>query len=100
MASLRVPISVHGLDHAITVSVGVTYPSLMALHGQEGLSASDVVEEADAAMYWAKQEGKDRVGVFASDLSTTPLCTECVGHRPRTVPLRSVGRPCRPGPDL
>ncbi len=69
VASLRVPISVHGLDHEITVSVGVTYPSLMAIHGQGGLSASDVVEEADAAMYWAKQEGKDRVGVFASDLS-------------------------------
>ncbi len=69
VASLRVPISVHGLDHAVTVSVGVTYPSLMTLHGHGGLSASDVVEEADAAMYWAKQEGKNRVGVFASDLS-------------------------------
>lgn len=69
VASLRAPISVHGLDHEVTVSVGVTYPSLMALHGRGGLNASDVVEEADAAMYWAKQEGKNRVGVFASDLS-------------------------------
>jgi diguanylate cyclase len=69
VTSLREPITVHGLDHEVTVSVGVTYPSLMAIGGHGGLSASDVVEEADAAMYWAKQEGKDRVGVFAPELS-------------------------------
>ena len=71
--SLRTPITVHGVDHHVTVSVGVTYPSLIALDGRGGLTAADVVEEADAAMYWAKQEGKDRVGVFDAGLGAGAL---------------------------
>ncbi len=62
--ALRVPITVQGVEHRVTASVGITYPAVLALD-HPGMTASDVVEEADAAMYWAKQEGKNRVEVFA-----------------------------------
>jgi len=63
--ALRVPITVQGVEHRVTASVGITYPSALALDHAGTMTASDVVEEADAAMYWAKQEGKNRVEVFA-----------------------------------
>ncbi len=63
--ALRVPITVQGVEHRVTVSVGITYPSALALDHAGTMTASDVVEEADAAMYWAKEEGKNRVEVFA-----------------------------------
>ena len=49
----------------MTASVGITYPSTLALDHPGTMTATHVVEEADAAMYWAKQEGKNRVEVFA-----------------------------------
>ena len=63
--ALRAPIVVQGVEHRITASVGITYPSVVALDHPDALTAADVVEEADAAMYWAKEEGKNRVEVFA-----------------------------------
>jgi diguanylate cyclase (GGDEF)-like protein len=62
---LRAPIVVHGVEHRVTASVGITYPSALALDHPGTMTATHVVEEADAAMYWAKQEGKNRVEVFA-----------------------------------
>ena len=62
---LQAPIVVHGVEHRVTASVGITYPSALALDHPGTMTATHVVEEADAAMYWAKQEGKNRVEVFA-----------------------------------
>jgi GGDEF domain-containing protein len=75
VTAIRKPIIVHGVAHEITVSVGVTYPSLVLRGSTRRHHALDVVEDADAAMYRAKGEGKDRVEVFSvgpSRAETTP----------------------------
>jgi diguanylate cyclase (GGDEF)-like protein len=64
VTAVRKPIIVHGVSHRITVSVGVTYPALVLRGSSRRHHAPDVVHDADAAMYRAKQEGKDRVEVF------------------------------------
>ncbi len=66
--ALRSPFPVHGVDHAITVSVGVTYPSLSTRDGTGRPSASDIIESADTAMYRAKHHGKDRFELFVEGL--------------------------------
>jgi diguanylate cyclase (GGDEF)-like protein/PAS domain S-box-containing protein len=63
VTDLRAPIRTHGIDHRITVSVGIAYPSGMA-GAAATASATEVVEAADAAMYRAKRRGKDRFEVF------------------------------------
>jgi diguanylate cyclase (GGDEF)-like protein/PAS domain S-box-containing protein len=63
--SLRVPIVVGGVTHGVTISVGVTYTSLLTLEGVGELSANKVLEQADEAMYRAKHHGKNCVEVFA-----------------------------------
>jgi diguanylate cyclase (GGDEF)-like protein/PAS domain S-box-containing protein len=63
--AMREPITVHGVSHEITVSIGVTYPSMAAPDSCSSTRANDVVEEADVAMYLAKRRGKDRFEVFA-----------------------------------
>jgi diguanylate cyclase (GGDEF)-like protein/PAS domain S-box-containing protein len=63
--AIRKPIKVQGVDHEITISIGVTYPSLMARDGFVLTNASDALAEADAAMYAAKRNGKNRFEVFA-----------------------------------
>ena len=69
VSALHGPIEVQGVEHEITVSVGVTYPLLAALSGGDEITAADVLAEADAAMYRAKHLGKDRFEVFAERLS-------------------------------
>ncbi|HSP38869.1 MAG TPA: EAL domain-containing protein [Frankiaceae bacterium] len=58
-AALQQPITVDGVDHRVTASVGITYA---------GCTTSDtpdeVLQSADAAMYAAKHRGKDRFEVF------------------------------------
>jgi len=67
--------ALEGIDHEITVSVGMTYPSVMSLGGRTDITAADVLAEADTAMYRAKKLGKDRFEVFADGhgRATTPL---------------------------
>ncbi len=62
---LHDPIEFQGVEHEVTVSVGVTYPSLAELGGGTALTAAAVLAEADAAMYRAKRLGKDRFEIFA-----------------------------------
>ena len=59
--ALRPPVSVNGIEYTVTASVGVTYASLIA---RPKLTAEDLLHEADAAMYGAKDAGKDRVQLF------------------------------------
>jgi diguanylate cyclase (GGDEF)-like protein/PAS domain S-box-containing protein len=65
VAAVRKPIMMHGVAHQITVSVGVTYPPVVRRGSTRRHHAPDVIADADAAMYRAKHEGKDRVAVFA-----------------------------------
>jgi predicted signal transduction protein with EAL and GGDEF domain len=52
---MRAPISVGGADYVVTVSVGIAYAGTW--------SADQLLHEADAAMYRAKDAGKNRVEV-------------------------------------
>jgi diguanylate cyclase (GGDEF)-like protein/PAS domain S-box-containing protein len=66
--AIRKPIRVQGTDHEITISIGVTYPSMTAREGFALTNASAALEEADASMYTAKHNGKNRFEVFANEL--------------------------------
>jgi PAS domain S-box-containing protein len=61
--ALRLPITVAGVDHTVSASIGVAYSS----HGRDrdvrAATAEDVLQEADAAMYRAKAAGKNRVEI-------------------------------------
>jgi diguanylate cyclase (GGDEF)-like protein/PAS domain S-box-containing protein len=59
------PFTINGVDYEITVSIGVTYRPPGP--GGDATSAAEVIDEADAAMYTAKREGKNRVAVFAGE---------------------------------
>jgi diguanylate cyclase (GGDEF)-like protein len=63
--AMRAPVVVDGVEHQVTIGVGISYPSTKGLDGSGAIRAAEVVEEADAAMYRAKHEGKNRVAVFA-----------------------------------
>ncbi|MDX6210649.1 MAG: hypothetical protein QOE24_3040, partial [Frankiales bacterium] len=62
IAALRPPITVNGVAHTVTASIGITYAVLGA--GGRTVTADDVLHEADAAMYAAKARGKNRFEVF------------------------------------
>ncbi len=68
---LHGPMRLEGLDHEITVSVGMSYPSLVTLGGGTDITAADILAEADAAIYQAKNLGKCRFEVFATGHSDT-----------------------------
>ena len=63
--ALHGPIALQGIDHEITVSVGMTYQSVKTLGGRTDITAAHILAEADAAMYQAKNLGKDRFEVFS-----------------------------------
>ncbi len=59
--SLQQPFSLRGLSVQVTASIGI---SLLT----EQQSAEDLLDEADIAMYQAKLDGGDRVGMFSEAL--------------------------------
>jgi PAS domain S-box-containing protein len=63
--ALRPPMHILGVPHRVTGSIGITYRSMVGPDGSGRTLAADLVDEADAAMYRAKHEGKDRLAVFA-----------------------------------
>ena len=57
------PITVRGIDHRVTASIGITFSGGSA--GATGpTSVDDVLHLADAAMYLAKEQGKNRYEVL------------------------------------
>jgi PAS domain S-box-containing protein len=62
--ALQAPIWVKGVEHTVTASVGITYASLGSAGLARDLTAEDVLHEADAAMYVAKDRGKNRFELF------------------------------------
>jgi PAS domain S-box-containing protein len=67
---LRQPVTVNGIDHAVSASIGITYATL-APGGPAGMvNAEQVLQDADTAMYLAKGRGKDRFEVFQHGLHT------------------------------
>ncbi|MFC5382713.1 putative bifunctional diguanylate cyclase/phosphodiesterase [Aquipuribacter nitratireducens] len=67
--SLRQPFGLHGRSRQVSCSVGV------ALHagGGSDSAASDLMRDADAAMYEAKRAGKDRCRLFDPTLHAHAL---------------------------
>ena len=63
--AMRRPFRILGVDHVITISIGIAYQAPSLLDGANATRARQVMEEADAAMYRAKHEGKNRVEVFS-----------------------------------
>lgn len=67
---LRRPVTVNGIDHCVSASIGITYATL-APGGPAGIvNAEQVLQDADTAMYLAKGRGKDRFEVFQHGLHT------------------------------
>jgi diguanylate cyclase (GGDEF)-like protein/PAS domain S-box-containing protein len=65
---LHLPIAISGADHVITASIGITYTKLSA--SGVAVTADEVLQDADVAMYQAKSRGKDGFAVFDSDART------------------------------
>jgi len=59
--ALREPVTVDGVQHVVTVSIGMTF-------AQAGDDPEEALRDADSAMYRAKTCGKDRHEVFDSTL--------------------------------
>jgi PAS domain S-box-containing protein len=68
-AALRQPITVDGVDHLVTASIGITYATQSAAGTTGRIAADEMLQHADAAMYRAKDRGKDRYEVFDGGLS-------------------------------
>ncbi|HYC45317.1 MAG TPA: EAL domain-containing protein [Burkholderiales bacterium] len=64
LEALREPMRVHGQELYVTPSIGV---SVFPLHGD---TAQMLITRADAAMYNAKQAGRNNFQVFAVDMAT------------------------------
>lgn len=56
------PVTVRGIDHRVTASIGITYAGGAGTTGHT--SVDDVLQLADAAMYLAKEQGKNRYEVL------------------------------------
>jgi predicted signal transduction protein with EAL and GGDEF domain len=61
---LRPPVRVDGIDHLVSASIGITYATLGRPGQAGGVTADLVLQDADVAMYRAKDLGKDRFEVF------------------------------------
>jgi len=62
--ALSRPIHIRGLDHVVTASVGITYATLAPAADPGVVTVDKVLHQADAAMYWAKDRGKNRFEVY------------------------------------
>jgi diguanylate cyclase (GGDEF)-like protein/PAS domain S-box-containing protein len=70
MDSLEASISLGGRDVKITTSVGIAFsdPSMVS-----GVGAEELLRDADAAMYMAKENGKGHYQVFQPDMHAKAL---------------------------
>ena len=58
---VRQPIHIAGREHVVSMSIGIAI-------GGEGSTASELVQQADLAMYSAKRTGRRRVAVFDREM--------------------------------
>ena len=68
IAALREPYIVDGHEIVLTVSAGIAIGGL-----GDDRNAEDLIRDADAAMYRAKENGKDRYVVFGEEMRTRAL---------------------------
>ena len=84
-AELTRPVTFQGQQHVISVSLGMTFAAA-------GSRAEDLLRDADAAMYRAKQGGKNRVATFDESLRAGIIERAAAEHA-----LRSALVPGGPG---
>jgi diguanylate cyclase (GGDEF)-like protein len=63
VAAFAAPFIVADVDYEVTVSVGVAFADFRDHSVTDSSHASKVIDDADAAMYIAKNEGKNRIHV-------------------------------------
>jgi diguanylate cyclase (GGDEF)-like protein len=66
-AAVATPIEVNGSQLLLTTSVGVVVAD------SQGVSPAGLLRDADAAMYLAKERGRDRVELFTTAVRTTAV---------------------------
>lgn len=62
--ALREPVVVNGVEHVVTVSIGITYGTQSLRGDLRSVTADEMLQDADAAMYKAKSKGRSRFEVF------------------------------------
>jgi diguanylate cyclase (GGDEF)-like protein/PAS domain S-box-containing protein len=67
---LQEPVTINGMGHVVSASIGITYATLGAAGPRGAVDAEQVLQDADSAMYLAKRRGKDRFEVFEHGLHT------------------------------
>ncbi len=58
---VRRPVEIDGREHVVSMSIGIAI-------GHPGITASELVQQADLAMYAAKRTGRRRVAVFDREM--------------------------------
>jgi diguanylate cyclase (GGDEF)-like protein/PAS domain S-box-containing protein len=64
VSAVSQPITINGVTHVVTVSVGVAYARHPSGEHADPVTPEEVLQDADAAMYRAKSRGKDRFALF------------------------------------
>ncbi len=62
--AVRQPITINGVEHGVSVSIGITHCTQPQGANPGPLTAEQILQNADTAMYRAKSWGKDRFEVF------------------------------------
>jgi PAS domain S-box-containing protein len=62
--ALSTPITIDGIDHVVTISIGITWAALAPGAAPASVTAEQLLQDADAAMYVAKERGKNRFEIF------------------------------------
>ncbi|MDX6233312.1 MAG: hypothetical protein QOH68_2327, partial [Nocardioidaceae bacterium] len=61
---VRQPITVNGFEHVVTTSIGITHGRIPFSGHNMPITADDMLQDADTAMYLAKNRGKNRLEVY------------------------------------
>jgi diguanylate cyclase (GGDEF)-like protein len=64
VSSMQAPFTIDGVDHVVHTSIGI------ALFPQDALTADELMERADRALYRAKRMGRNRWLFFADEAAT------------------------------
>lgn len=64
LSAIKEPLSISGKSYCVTASIGI------AFHKQGEVSASDMLQHADYAMYSAKELGRNQVRLFSPQLES------------------------------
>ncbi len=67
LQSLRIPYHIHGKRIMITASLGISRAP------DDGLTVEELLKQADSAMYYAKDNGRNRAQFFDSEISRNNL---------------------------